>query len=77
MKYEYDFFKKESNNFNLFVFLKLVTPYTLLSLFFSGLVFILSSKDIISISIPLLSLIIISAITLPHAIVMHIFYREK
>ena len=77
MKYEYDFFKKESNNFNLIVFLKLVTPYTLLSLFFSGLVFILSHNEIISISIPLLSLIIISAITLPHAIVMHIFYHEK
>ena len=77
MKYEYDFFKKEIKNFNLIVFLKLVTPYTLLSLFFSGLVLVCSYKEIISISLPLLSLIIVSAITLPHAIVMHIFYHEK
>ena len=77
MKYEYDFFKKESDNFNLIIFLKLVTPYTLLSLFFTGLLFVFSYYEIISISIPLLSLIIISAITLPHAIVMHIFYQFK
>ena len=77
MKYEYDFFKKESDNFNLIIFLKLVTPFTLLSLFFTGLVFVSSYFEIISISIPLLSLIIISAITLPHAIVMHIFYQFK
>ena len=76
MKYEYNFLKNNSINFNLIVFLKLITPYTLLSLFFSGLVFILSYEEVIPISIPLLSLIIISAITLPHAIVMHIFYNE-
>ena len=33
MKHEYSFLKKESKNFNLIKFLKLVTPYTLLSLF--------------------------------------------
>lgn len=76
MKYEYNFLKKESKNFNLINFLKLVTPYTLLSLFFTGLFFVLSYNELISISIPLLSIIIISAITLPHAIVMHIFYNE-
>ena len=76
MKYEYNFLKKESKKFNLIIFLKLVTPYTLLSLFFTGLFFMLSYNELISISIPLLSIIIISAITLPHAIVMHIFYNE-
>ncbi len=76
MKYEYNFLKNESKKFNLIIFLKLVTPYTLLSLFFTGLFFILSYNELISISIPLLSIIIISAITLPHAIVMHIFYNE-
>ena len=77
MNYEYNFLKNESKNFNWVNFLKLVTPYTLLSLFFTGLFFVLSYNDIIPISIPLLSIIIISAITLPHAIVMHIFYNEK
>ena len=77
MNYEYNFFKKEHINFNFYNFIKLLLPYSLLSVFFTALAFFLSYKGIIQLSIPLLSLVIISAITLPHAIVMHIFYRTK
>lgn len=77
MNYEYKFFKKEKSNFRLIDFIKLLMPYTLLSVFFTVVILLLSHKGIIPISVPLLSLVIISVITLPHAIVMHIFYHAK
>ena len=61
---EYLFFKSEDGGFGLVEFLKLLLPYSLLSIFTSVLL-ALSHLDI-GISIPFLSIIIISVITLPH-----------
>ena len=77
MSQEFHFFKKENQNFNLIHFLKLLSPYSSLSIFFTVIILWLSHIEFIPLSMPLTSLIIISAITLPHAIVMHIFYNSN
>jgi Brp/Blh family beta-carotene 15,15'-monooxygenase len=76
MNQEYQFLKQDSDNFRVIDFIKILTPYSLLSIFFTALIIALSYFGIISYSVPLVSIIIISVITLPHAIVMHIFYNE-
>ena len=74
---EYLFFKSEDSSFGLVEFLKLLLPYSLLSIFFTSVLLALSHLGYLGISIPFLSIIIISVITLPHAIVMHIFTINK
>ena len=76
MNQEYLFFKSEDASFGLVEFLKLLLPYSLLSIFFTSVLLVLSHMGYLGISIPFLSIIIISVITLPHAIVMHIFYNK-
>ena len=76
MNQEYLFFKSEDGSFGLVEFLKLLLPYSLLSIFFTAVLLVLSHLGYLGISIPFLSIIIISVITLPHAIVMHIFYNK-
>ena len=77
MSQEFNYFKSEDSTFSLLHFLKLLMPHTLLSIFSTIFILWLSYKEIIPLSVPLTSLIIISVITLPHAIVMHIFYQTK
>ena len=76
MHQEFQFLKRDSDSFKFIDFLKILTPYSLLSIFFTALIIVLSYVGVISYSVPLVSIIIISVITLPHAIVMHIFYNE-
>ena len=76
MNQEYLFFKSEDGSFGLVKFFKLLLPYSLLSIFFTCVLLALSHLGYLGISIPFLSIIIISVITLPHAIVMHIFYNK-
>ena len=76
MHQEYQFLKNDNDTFKLIDFIKILLPYSLLSIFFTALIIALSYVGIISYSVPLVSIIIISVITLPHAIVMHIFYNE-
>jgi beta-carotene 15,15'-dioxygenase len=76
MSDEFDFLKKKMAVFTGFEFVKLLLPYTLLSIF--GIVFLLLlvSFQIISVSITLLIFIIISILTLPHSLVMDNFYLK-
>ena len=76
MQDEINFFKKDNPKFSFFDFLKLLAPYSILSIFFTTILLLLSYYSYIPYSIPFLSIIIISVITLPHAIVMNIFYNE-
>ena len=76
MHQEYQFLKNDNDTFKLIDFIKILLPYSLLSIFFTALIISFSYVGIISYSVPLVSIIIISVITLPHAIVMHIFYNE-
>ena len=75
MNDEYIFLKKETPNFKIFDFIKLLAPYSVLSICFTALLLLLSYNNIIGYSVPLLSIMIISVITLPHAIVMNVFYN--
>tara|TARA_B110000503_G_scaffold107870_1_gene161190 strand:- start:1979 stop:2881 length:903 start_codon:yes stop_codon:yes gene_type:complete len=77
MSHEFEFLKSEDAGFSGRDFLKLLMPYSLLSIFFTVITFWLSWMEVIPVSIPLLALIIISAITLPHAVVMHLFYKQS
>ena len=72
---EYIFLKKETPDFKIIDFIKLLAPYSVLSICFTALLLLLSYNNIIGYSVPLLSIMIISVITLPHAIVMNIFYN--
>jgi hypothetical protein len=76
MNDEFKFFKKENAGFTIWNFLKLLAPYSTLSIIGTTILLLLSYYNIISYSIPFLSIMIISVITLPHAIVMNIFYNE-
>ena len=76
MNDEFKFLKSEEENFSVYKFLKLLAPYSILSIFGTALLLALSYYAYISYSIPFLAIIIISVITLPHAIVMNIFYNE-
>ena len=76
MQDEIEFFKKDNPKFSILDFLKLLAPYSILSIFFTTILLLLSYYTYIPYSIPFLSIVIISVITLPHAIVMNIFYNE-
>ena len=76
MNDEFKFFKKENADFTIWNFLKLLAPYSTLSIIGTTILLLLSYYNFISYSIPFLSIMIISVITLPHAIVMNIFYNE-
>lgn len=76
MSQELNFFRHTDPQFSIFDFIKLLFPYSLVSIIFSGLILGGSYLGFIALSMPFLSLIIISVITLPHAIVMNIFYSD-
>ena len=73
---EFKFLKEDNSNFNYRNFILLLLQYTLVSLFFTFIIFYCSYIQLIDISIPYLSMIIISVITLPHAVVMNLFYNK-
>ena len=76
MNDEFKFLKTENKKFSFSNFLKLLAPYSILSIFGTTFLLLLSYFNYIPYSIPFLAIIIISVITLPHAIVMNIFYNE-
>lgn len=76
MNDEFVFFKNENNNFNIKDFIMMLAPYSVLSIFFTVVLLLLAHYGYLPYSVPLLSIMIISVITLPHAIVMNIFYNE-
>jgi Brp/Blh family beta-carotene 15,15'-monooxygenase len=77
MSQEFQFLKNENAISTGLEFVKLLMPYSILSIFFTGVTLWLSHIQVIPLSIPLLALIIISVITLPHAVVMHLFYKQS
>ncbi len=74
---EFHYLWKTLNLKNLFQFIRLLMPFTMLALF--GLVVILLTWMYfdLNISLPLLALILISNITLPHSYVMDGFYHSR
>ncbi len=74
---EYDFMFNLRNKFSIGLFLKMLWPYTLLSLFGSALLLFISHMEWLPISNLLLVFILISVLTLPHSIVMEGFYKKR
>ncbi|MDB0027354.1 Brp/Blh family beta-carotene 15,15'-dioxygenase [Flavobacteriales bacterium] len=76
LKQEFDYLKSLQSDLNLFKFIKLLYPHTLLSIIFLAIFLLLMNFGYINISVFLFSIIGISVITLPHAIIMSNFYNE-
>ncbi len=77
LEQEYSYLKKDNPAFGLIDFIKVVIPFSILSYVMGGLLFALSLFEIIQISQASLILIMLSSLTLPHAVVMHIFYHTN
>lgn len=76
MQSEYKFLRKFDLNFNLSKFVVALTPFTLISFFGTIFLYYLSVIEMIEISLPFIILITISSLTLPHAVVMEVFYKK-
>lgn len=74
---QYEHLKSKTPGFNLAAFIKLMLPFSSLSLFFITAVLACSYYEIIPLSIPLLTVVLISVITLPHTLIMCEFNKSK
>ena len=77
LKQEFDYLKSLQSDLNLIKFIKLLYPHTLLSIVFLVIFLLLMNFGFINISVFLFSIIGISVITLPHAIIMSNFYNKS
>ena len=77
LKQEFDYLKSLQSDLNLLKFIKLLYPHTFLSIVFLVIFLLLMNFGYINISVFLFSIIGISVITLPHAIIMTNFYNEN
>jgi Brp/Blh family beta-carotene 15,15'-monooxygenase len=77
LKQEFDYLKSLQSDLNLLKFIKLLYPHTLLSIVFLMIFLLLMNFGYINISVFLFSIIGISVITLPHAIIMTNFYNKN
>ena len=77
LKQEFDYLKSLQSDLNLLKFIKLLYPHTFLSILFLVIFLLLMNFGYINISVFLFSIIGISVITLPHAIIMTKFYNEN
>lgn len=74
LKQEFGYLYRLKQKDSALNFLKQLLPYTLVSVIGTMVIFLLIKSDIIPISFPLMFIILISAVTFPHSIVMHKFY---
>ncbi len=77
LKDEFTYLLVRRQNFSLWEFVKLLSPFTLLSIAGTTLLLYISHIEWIEISNVLLVLILISILTLPHSIVMNGFYQQS
>lgn len=75
LREEFLFLKMKNAELSVLGFIKMVAPFTLISLFGMAFLFILVELGIIKFSYGYVFLISISSITLPHAYVMNKFYN--
>lgn len=73
---EYKFLMAEGKIKNIIAFIKLLSPFTILSI--AGMAIFVALVELLqfTISLPLAALIFISCLTVPHALVMNRFYSE-
>ena len=77
LKQEYDYLFATMSNLTLFRFIKLLIPHTSISIFSLIIFLIIIEAGYLDVSLFLFSIIGISVITLPHAIIMSNFYHKK
>ena len=70
---QYNHFKKQNIEFTLRDFIYLMAPYSLVSILFLILISFCSYTNVINYSVPLISIILISVITLPHSFIISKF----
>ena len=70
---QYNHFKKDNIEFTLKDFIYLMAPYSLVSILFLILISFCSYTNVINYSVPLISIILISVITLPHSFIISKF----
>ncbi len=73
---EFAYLRKRRVNFSLKKFVRLLLPYTLVSVIGGGVLLVVSMVGAIKISAVLLAFILISVLTLPHSVVMEDFYSK-
>ena len=76
LNHEFVFLKSKKIIFSLKDFILILLPHTLIAQIFSLFFLMLISFNIITISFPIALLMIISAITIPHVVVMSAFYSN-
>ena len=67
---QYNHFKSTNDNFSLKKFILLMLPYSSVSVFFIIFICFCSHMDYIVYSVPLISIVLISVITLPHCFII-------
>jgi len=72
---EYKFLSRKIRSFTIRKFIRLLAPFSLVSIAGCILLIGLTTSGFINVSLAFLFIVLISAITLPHSIVMEIFYR--
>ena len=70
---QYNHFKKVNNEFTFKHFICLMAPYSLVSILFLLFISFCSYTNVINYSVPLISIILISVITLPHSFIISKF----
>lgn len=75
LEQEYNYLRGDDKDFSFFKFIKIIFPFSMLSYLMTGLLLLLNIYGIINISTASLLLILLSSVTLPHAVVMNIFYN--
>ena len=70
---QYNYFRASNLNFVIKDFIVLMAPYSLLSILFILFISFCSYSNVINYSIPLISIILISVITLPHSFIISKF----
>lgn len=70
---QYNHFKSTNDNFSLKKFILLMVPYSSISVLFIIFICFCSHMDYIDYSIPLISIVLISVITLPHSFIIQKF----
>ena len=76
LNHEYLYLKSQKIIFSLKDFLLILLPHTLIAQFFILFFFSLVAFNVINITFSIAALIIISAITIPHVVVMSTFYNQ-
>lgn len=77
LRSEYQFLSGLDSNLNISKFIKALAPFTALSVIGVFFLYFLTSFGIINLSLPFIILMIISSLTLPHLVVMELFYSKK